>query len=270
MTTFLFWNLQRKPLEKSIAKLARQHGVDVLMFAECDIPPVEVLLTLNQEVTLFHYADSIGCEKIKIFTRFPRDFIASIEEDERLTIRHLRLPGAENILLAVVHFPAKGSMSDSSQNAQSVELSNSIKRAEQTVQHSKTVLVGDLNMNPFQEGVVNANGLHGVMSRQIARQRTRTVQSKEYPFFYNPMWSLLGDATPGPPATYYRRNAEQTEFFWYMLDQVLIRPDLLDRFDPQDLQILDSDGEISFLSDQGLPNKRRFSDHLPLLFKLDL
>ncbi|GAB4231488.1 MAG: hypothetical protein Kow00121_59800 [Elainellaceae cyanobacterium] len=240
------------------------------MFAECSILPAQVLLALNEEKTLYHYAESIGCEKIKIFTKFSPEFIPPVEEDVRLTIRHLRLPGVENVLLAVVHFPSKRVMSDSSQNAESIELSNSIKRAEQTVAHSKTVLLGDLNMNPFQEGVVNANGLHGVMSRQIARQGTRTVQSRQYPFFYNPMWSLFGDATSGSPATYYRRNAEQTEFFWYMLDQVLIRPDLLDRFDNENLQILESDGETSFLSDQGLPNKNLFSDHLPLLLKLEL
>lgn len=270
MTTFLFWNLQKKQLQTSISKVALNHEVDILMFAECDVPPAEILLELNQRESIYHYAESIGCEKIKIFTRFSKEFIPAISETARLTIRHLKLPEAEDMLLAAVHFPSKKAMNASSQNAECRELSNSIKLAEQDVGHSRTVLVGDLNMSPFQEGVVDANGLHGVMSQQIAREGKRIVQGTSYPFFYNPMWNLFGDATSGPPATYYRRSGEHTEFFWYMLDQVLIRPDLLHKFDNKDLQILSSDGETSLLSQSGLPNKKLFSDHLPLLFKLGL
>jgi hypothetical protein len=54
-----------------------------------------------------------------------------------------------------------------------------------------------------------------------------------------------------------------------MFDQVLIRPDLLDYFDIQDLRILTSDGDTNFLSRNGIPRKE-ISDHLPLIFKLNL
>jgi hypothetical protein len=50
---------------------------------------------------------------------------------------------------------------DNDQDAECQVLSNSIKQAEKDIGHSKTVLVGDLNMNPFQSGMVNASGLHG-------------------------------------------------------------------------------------------------------------
>jgi len=81
------------------------------------------------------------------------------------------------------------------------------------------------------------------------------------------MWRLLGDDTKGLPGTYYYRGTEHKVFFWNVFDQVLIRPDLLDRFRGDDLAILHSDGENSFLSAKGLPH---LSDHLPLYFKLDL
>jgi hypothetical protein len=35
------------------------------------------------------------------------------------------------------------------------------------------VVIGDFNMNPFDRGMVNANGFHAVMSRQIAALRSR-------------------------------------------------------------------------------------------------
>lgn len=37
MLTFLFWNVNKKPNEERIARLARLHGVDVVILAECKI-----------------------------------------------------------------------------------------------------------------------------------------------------------------------------------------------------------------------------------------
>lgn len=125
-------------------------------------------------------------------------------------------------------------------------------------------------MNPFEAGVVSAAGLHGVMSRRIAQRGARVIQKRKWPFFYNPMWSLLGDESPGPPGTYYYTRPEHKVFFWNMFDQVLIRPDLLHLFNSEDLEILQSDGDISFLSSRGLPDRNVASDHLPIFFKLDL
>jgi len=107
MTTFLFWNLNRKPRHKLIANLARQYEVDVIMLAECSIASDILLRTLNQSATPeYHYARSQST-KIEIFTRFLSEFIPPIYEEDRLTVRHLSLPGLTDILLAVTHFPSK-------------------------------------------------------------------------------------------------------------------------------------------------------------------
>ena len=132
------------------------------------------------------------------------------------------------------------------------------------------MLVGDLNMNPFEDGVVGANGLHAVMSRKIAERQKRTVQNTEYKFFYNPMWSLFGDATAGPPGTYYYHSAEHVVYFWNMFDQVLIRPELLERFNNLDLKIVHSTDTLSLLSNSGGPDDKNISDHLPIFFKINL
>ena len=125
-------------------------------------------------------------------------------------------------------------------------------------------------MSPFEDGIINANGLHGVMSKNIAQEKIRMINKRKYPFFYNPMWNLLGDDNSESPGTYYYRRAEHNILFWYMFDQVLIRPDLLDNFNSQDLKILTSDGNISFLTINGIPDKKVVSDHLPIFFKLNL
>jgi hypothetical protein len=148
-------------------------------------------------------------------------------------------------------------------------MSANIREIESRIGHSRTVLVGDLNMNPFEEDMISANGWHAVMTRDIARKGTRVVQKEAYPFFYNPMWGHFGDDTQGPPGTYYRWKGSLSEYFWHIWDQVLIRPDLLELFDGASLQILTECRSISFVKSSGIPNAR-LSDHLPLLFALEI
>lgn len=118
--------------------------------------------------------------------------------------------------------------------------------------------------------MISANGLHGVMAKKIAQQRSRVVQKMEYPYFYNPMWSLLGDASSGQPGTFYYANGEHACYFWNMFDQVLLRPDLLECFDNRHLKIIDTINGLSLLSKNGRPSQTIASDHLPIYFKLDL
>lgn len=270
MTTFLFWNINQKPLENIIKALVDEHQVDVLILAECNISPAVMLQALNPEPPVqFHFTDSL-CNKIVIYTRCAQNAFKLVEETSRLTIRQLRITSKLDILLAATHLPSKQDWSDESQILLCAELIRLIEESEERVGHKRTVLVGDFNMNPFEAGVVAASGLHAVMTKDIAEKKNRTVQGKQYNYFYNPMWGHFGDATEGPAGTYYYRRAELRVLFWNMYDQVLIRPDLLSHFQSEKLKILSGYRSQSFLSTKGIPDRAVASDHLPLLFKLNL
>jgi len=53
-----------------------------------------------------------------------------------------------------------------------------------------------------------------------------------------------------------------------MFDQLLLRPELMDHL--THLEILDSDGTEEFMTVEGKPRKELISDHLPILFELNL
>ena len=128
-------------------------------------------------------------------------------------------------------------------------------------------MVGDLNLNPFDRGVVQTTGFHAMMSKRQAVEMSRTVQGRSYPFFYNPMWGHLGDRTPGPPGTFYYRDSVPLSYDWNTFDQVLLRPAVLELMD-EVVAVLDRCGEQSLLDDKGRPDRQVGSDHLPLLVTL--
>ncbi len=69
----------------------------------------------------------------------------------RLTIS----PNAE-ILLAVLHFQSQLAWTPDEQALQATVTQREISETEDAVGHQRTVLVGDLNMNPFDLGVTGA------------------------------------------------------------------------------------------------------------------
>lgn len=270
MLTFLFWNLNRRPLEDAVSSLTYQHQVDVVILAECAIPAATLLPALAEANGQPFYFPRSNCRAITIYTRFSDASMQARHESDRITIRRLTLPARVEILLVGVHLSSKLYWSEHSQAIECTNLRRLIQQEEQRSGHSRTVLVGDFNMNPFESGVAGAAGLHAVMTKQIASKKHRTVLGEQYPFFYNPMWSCFGDRTAGPPGTHYYQRAEHVCYFWNVFDQVLLRPELLDRFPSEELRILSEDGNRSLLSASGLPDKAAGSDHLPVLFKLDL
>jgi hypothetical protein len=83
------------------------------------------------------------------------------------------------------------------------------------------------------------------------------------------MWSRLGDASEGPPGTFYREKTAHLLYYWNTFDQVLLRPELFGAFSTDRLKVLERIGNADLLKD-GIVDKDSGSDHLPLLIGLDV
>lgn len=184
-----------------------------------------------------------------------------------MTIRTVAPNSSAELLLAVVHFPSRRNWDPNDQLSFCPEFARAIRHTEQHRRHARTVLVGDLNMNPFDPGVVAASGLHAMMTRDLARRRNqREVIEEAFPAFYNPMWAFQQDRHPKPSGTYYLHSSKPVNYFWNTYDQVLVRPELIDAL--ADVEILDSDGVYALVTPNGWPDAERGSDHLPIFFSI--
>jgi len=270
MTSFLFWNVMKKDLRAAIADLAAEQATDVLLVAESGASDESVAAALRTATGLEYTALSSPEDKVRIFTRLPPAGWSLLQRDAvvaRMAIWNVVVGRSGDFMLVVVHLASKSNYDAVDQALLAAEVAEEIRRVENVVGHTRTLIVGDLNMNPFEPGVTAANALHGVMTRRIAEQIERRVQGKSYRFFYNPMWGCFGDRTDGPPGTYYHRSPQVAETFWHTFDQVLLRPDLMNQL--EDLVILDHiRGEPLVTHPRGLPRADDFSDHLPIAFRL--
>lgn len=263
--TVLFWNVNRKDLRDLICAAADAVSADVVILIENSVTEADMLEDLKSKVSAdFDYPAAIP-GRFQLFSRDAGLDLSEVYSGNRVSLRRLKHDGTE-LLLGIVHFVDKMNWDDGNQSAQAVLLAQEVCRNEERLRNDRTVLIGDFNMNPFDQAMNMAAGMNAMMTRKCVRAGSRQQQEQDYPFFYNPMWGLFGDRTPGPPGTYHHPTSSRGVFGWNMLDQVLVRHAAIEWFD--EIQILTSAGDTSLQTELERPNKTNASDHFPILLKL--
>lgn len=151
---------------------------------------------------------------------------------------------------------------------EAAEFKREIEDCERRLGTRHTFIIGDFNMNPFETGMVAASAFHSIpcLKTALSNNGKRKIKDREHNLFYNPMWNLLGDFDENP-GTYFHSGSEQKEYFWNILDQVILRPELAKYLEKGSLKILRSIGDIQLVNRNGRPT---LSDHLPINFNLTL
>lgn len=268
MANFMFWNTNRNPVEEEVALVCTENDIDVLVLAEYRTNLVPLLLALNSKSDRTYIEQPFNLsERLTFITRYPVDSIKSIYDEGGIAARLVRPPIGIEILLFALHLPSKLHRSASEQTLYSVRVSQVIEDCEARVGHSNSLIMGDLNMDPYEDGIVAADGIHGIMDKAVARKINRTVDGRDRRYFYNPMWNYLGDETTGPPGTYYHQGG-QISAFWHTFDQVLLRPAILPYYSPPAVRVVTRIGERELLANGRIDTK--ISDHLPIVLSLAL
>lgn len=269
MANFLFWNLGRRiNSAATVCQLVIEHSIDVLMLVECEIPQVELLQRLNPVGENGYFpAPQLVESRFRIFIRYSPDFMKQVYDEDRLTVRKLCFPGQTEILLSIVHFPSLLHLDEGDHLDEAFNVNTRIRAIEEQVGHSRTVVVGDFNMNPFAKGMTSASGFNAVMTHDVARRSSRDFNRRSHPFFFNPMWGHFNDGMNRPCGTYYHASPGASSLYWNMLDQVLFRPELASDLAADSVVIVTRTNNESLLNHLGRPS---ISDHLPIKFQLTL
>ena len=263
----LFWNIQRKVDPDILASLASTKNVDFICLAESELDSGEMLKALGNNNSNKFLSPNTNTPKIQVFHRDTiKTTVRYGDISGRCAIASIIFDQVE-FLIAIMHLISKNNCERVDQYIEATDQAEGIRNYEKKRGNCRTILCGDLNMNPFEDGLVAAKGFHALSDRNLVQKGSRTVHGKEYPFFYNPMWNFFGDMTDGPSGTYYYRKSSHVSHDWHILDQVLLRKDCLPYFSR--IEIVTEFNDINLKNDLGRPDKKSYSDHFPILLHLE-
>jgi endonuclease/exonuclease/phosphatase family metal-dependent hydrolase len=262
----------RKDLADTGARLAKEHAVDVLLLAESAASEAQVLACLTAQGLAFaSLGDAdIRQDRLQVFSRLPLSKW-KIRRSQSLEVRMVAWTLDEGpppgILLVGIHLPSKFHHSDAAQQTLAIRAAQQIRLLERQLSLSRTLILGDFNMDPIDLGMRAVDGFHAVMSRQLAARTRRISYGEEFPYLYNPLWGCFGDRTPGPEGSYFHNSPDEVSPYWHLFDQVLLRPERMDSL--EEVRVLDQVEGVSLLSGKNaIPDRNSYSDHLPLLVQI--
>ena len=262
----LFWNTGKQKVDILLAHLSSTNFVDLIVLAEYDDLKNDFLNLINDGIELFQEIPQIGCKRIKIFIRSGLVHIEHGPETNYYTTKKLIFSDYFSMLMVALHLPSKLYQSTSTQTLEATEFKREIESAESELMTNNTFITGDFNMNPFELGMVSASAFHSVPCKKVAKKEQRGIKQRSHKYFYNPMWNLFGDFNNNP-GTFFYASSEQAVYYWNILDQVILRPSIIEYFVKDSLNIIQKIGETSLISDFGQPI---LSDHLPITFEFKL
>lgn len=264
---YLFWNTNRKEnINGILAKLINEYKCDIIGLAEYKDNLDDLLRLLSNIGLNLYHVPQIGCQRIQILTRFPPEKINHFRESDYYTIKGMPHETLGYHFVAFVHFPSKlNKPNPIDLTTELLYLRMDLEKVELDYKNRNSLIVGDFNVNPFEEAMISAIACHSLPSRDVVKKSKRVILGREYFMFYNPMWNMFGDIS-SPPGTYYYNASIQNNYYWNIFDQVIIRPEIIENFDLSDLKIITEFDNIKLLNRNNIPI---ISDHLPIFFTIN-
>lgn len=263
---FLFWNVGNRDVRSAIVSVVESTQADILILAEYAGHEDTLVKALYAVGISYSAVPQIACTRLIVFSRFSISCFSHKRESGRYSILEFSEVGYETFLLGLVHLPSKLYMSSTDQLQEAQFFKRDIELVEAEVNHTRTIVVGDFNMNPFDPGMIAATAMHSIPCLKTARLESRIISGRKHSFFYNPTWNLFGDFDR-IPGTYFHSSPSYESFYWNMLDQVIMRPSIAEQLDQQSLRIISRATELNLLNERGHPS---VSDHLPIFFSVNL
>lgn len=264
-------------LTPAITDLIRDNELDLMCFAE--------LGNNNEEIESFLREISIslgenwarpapspsGVGRVDAITRLASNQVSRLAIEAHYTNFKVSFNNLEFVLV-VAHLPSRHHIDKQDLNLIARRVSQSIRSDVANSQISGYAVIGDLNLNPYDDAITGADGFNSTMDRSVALRESRTVASVVYAYTYNPTWSQFGDFNRTSPGSYFHQTPNATEQHWHTLDQLLLSPELINAFVESSFCRPTLLGTVSLLRTNRTGNTRldeQFSDHLPLIFSLD-
>lgn len=256
-----FWNTNKNvKINNYISDIIEENIVDIFVLAEYEANIDELKKKVKLHNIVIEQAITIGCDRITILKN-GKDIKPGFQN------KYCSMQIIDNeYLLACLHLPSKLYADKVKRGIAISRIVEDLQTYEENLGIEKTIIVGDINENPYEIGCLGAIGFHGIPVYKDTMKKYRTIMEESFKMFYNPTWNLLGDFS-FPPGTYYYSGNEVENSFWNVYDQVMIRPCLREQFVDDELKILYETKSGKLIDTNNRPDKS-ISNHLPIIFEI--
>ncbi|MFW5872244.1 MAG: endonuclease/exonuclease/phosphatase family protein [bacterium] len=273
-----FWNINGRG-NSFIDKLVTQtNGCDIMLLAESKIDDnqIETKLGLKRVPSKSDFDETRLTPKLysKIDSSILQHY--STAPSKRLCFYILKTNEYDEIIIGALHFPSKSTYNGETQLSFASNYAKWIREIEQLKNNNKTIVFGDFNMNPFEQGMIEPQAFNATLSSDIAKSGKRTSHFDKFDYFYNPMWNWLGDRVflsgvdKLPGSYYFKTTSDVNQIYWNVFDKVIVRPELIDIIDYSTLKIIEAIPRAELINQDFENIEDSFTDHLPLVFNLKI
>lgn len=265
---YLFWNTNKKDVDEIIYKLALEYNPTVLALAEYNRDLTQLANNIKYKTGIRYFPiERVACRVCILVNEKLSDNVEHCKDHKNYTIKILPYNSYhETHIVAFVHLPSK--MQDNREKNRYLleQITANINDLDSSPSR-KALILGDFNLNPYEDGMTYLTGCNAVSSREIAMKisrRDRNEKEKKFFYYYNPMWNFLGDFNE-PCGTFYYDKTSDHSRYWNTFDQFVVSPELIK--DIKDIKIVKEAGDICLMNEKGTPCSS-ISDHYPLYFRL--
>lgn len=279
---FFSWNVENNnsaSFYQNLNKHLIAKSIDILILIECAMPHPMTDLAAYEE--LKDFLSVKGRRYVRIFLRRKlsiKVINAKGDHSNKLRMVNFQYNKFEFNLVAA-HFYSKTSKSSLQQNADNIDMKKAIVAFETYVNNDKTIIAGDFNYLPFEPYLQDHNFLNAIGNMAVVRDvKSRNHQKIRHPFFYNPMWNLLGDydyvaKKAKVNGTFYWHTEDVGYYHWNLLDGMVLSQTVMDKLLIESLQIETQINGNPLLHPAPAGSKNTYfvdnlSDHLPIKFTI--
>jgi len=272
----LFWNtniskggnVKAAGINNCLLSLATENEVDLLILAEYgeNIRQLCRYLSNLSGTQYIPIPNNGGCTKIKGIINGKYN-IQTLRERDRYQMVKISTVFYD-LIVAMIHSDSKRYSRNNRQEEILRQFHTAIIEEQEAHNCENVIAIGDYNTNPFEEACLSAGNLFAVpFVDEVTGNPTRCIGDRIYQKFYNPTWKFFGNRNIPYTTYHYYNTGDMANCYWNVIDQVMIRPKLIEAFDDEKLKIISNTKKHQLLHN-GKPDKNNFSDHLPLFCAL--
>lgn len=253
----MFWNLKRHDNSALILKALTEHNVDIAVFAEHSGVDWKAVAKKSG----YQFEPGLGgCNKIVLLHRTIWTISVKQEQNRYILYEISSTESSNHFVLCATHLQDRFTTDTVKRIMTIGRMINDLQNAEETCKTKESIIIGDLNSNPYDPELLGTNAFNAVLFKDVINaQEYISFEQKRFRRLYNPIIHYISEDTK-MYGSIYNTNSSNSPI-WHCFDQILVTKPLINSI--QNLAYLKEIGSTTLMA-QRKP-KESISDHLPLL-----